>query len=247
MENHNDDIEDIIYFWINTDNCKEPVRRQLLNFRNINKIFSVITEFSVSKKNYLCLTENDEDILMNYFIMSFALYHNLNPKFFSNYGDILKIKEFIKIFFDLKNPVNDLSNRDIYWIYPKLEYKSFLANCINNNYFEEYYVSPEAMNSLVEIISAFSWSEYMDLDKSPILQENLINLPTLIYANIKLYEKGYLNIREVDNGLEISLNVHGDNCNNNIFSKYKEVLMERIVKTCNENYKTNFTSKDIKV
>ncbi len=244
----NNDIENIMFYWLNAKNSTEPIERNLLSFKEINKIFAVISEFPVSINRYLYLIEEKEDKIIDYCVRSYLNYNNISIKGLTlTDEDATKFKNFIKMFFDIKYPVKDIKDINIYWIYPKLEYKMFLASCISNNLLEEYYISSEALNSLVEIISAFSWSEYKDGDKNPVLVDNIINLPTLIYANIKLYEKGYINIKEINNRVEISLDINGNKKKKPIFSKNKRILKERIVKTCNENYKTNFTLEDIKV
>lgn len=152
--------------------------------------------------------------------------------------------DFIGYFYDCTNPLRDEENDNILWIYPKLRIKNFIANYLFDNKNANYYFEESTLKKLILIISSFVRYEYENSDDNIASQINELNYPTLILANIYLYEKGILKVSDEEKGIGIMIDINVEKNKDKIFTDNEYELKKSIISLINSVEKSNYTIDD---
>lgn len=97
---------------------------------------------------------------------------------------------------------------------------------------------------LIMIMAGFSRYEINNLDSCVDEELKKVNYPTLILANIGLYEKEFIKIRDDIDGITVFLDINANGVTENIFSKDREALKRTILSVINRTEKLQYTLND---
>lgn len=227
---------------INNKNL-DPIKKETYNFSEILYIMNNISPFPVDIGKYYYY-KYDVDNGVNFLLLltlNYIHYKSDNDmvncnNFCLDKNDLIHSINFIRKFFDYNKPYKDPDN-SIVWIYPKFTVRKFLSDSIINKKYNTCFVDEETIIKLIKIIADFSLFELSNLDDKILSKGIYLNYPSLILGNIKLYEKGILNIVEQKEELSIVLDFDSSkNSNNNYITSDKERLKKLIIKVL-KNYK----------
>jgi len=229
----------------------DPIKREVFSYSLISYIMSNTIPFPINidyfYNNYLDpnkLEDFIEFLALNY--LRYKLYTNTGniKKVYFKSEDLLYSRYFIKAFFDYKKPIKDNNSNEIVWVYPKKDIKTFISNSFFNKKYNNYFYDKITLIRLIMIMAGFSRYEIKSLDTCHSVELKQINYPTLILANIGLYEKELLKIREDINGINVFLDLSAKESNCEIFSTDKELLKRTILEVINETENLQYTMKD---
>lgn len=229
---------------------KDPIKRKVLSFAEasyfMNKIIPLPIDSNIYYKVRYEFCNNDKYLLLllayNYIIYK-SLFKKINLYDLNiPFEDIIIATSFIDTFFQYKIPILDKTT-NIVWIFPKQRIKEFIYKSVYFNNFNDYYYEEETLIKLIYILAGFSKYEYQNIKDTMIDEIDMLNYPTLVYANIKLYEKDIIKIIEENDKVGIMLNFNSSNSQNIIFSKNEKLLKNKILQIINkidgENYNIN--------
>ncbi|KNF08947.1 hypothetical protein CLPU_5c02540 [Gottschalkia purinilytica] len=240
---------EINFFKKIVENEKDPIKREIFSFGDLTYIMEKINKFPVKSDNYYSLIGDKKLKLLSLLALNYILYKEnkngsnitnleINPK------DFYHCISFIDIFFDYDIPIKDNLKENIIWIFPKLSIKNFISNSIISNYYKDYYFEEDTLNKLIMIMSSFAQYEYKNCDTTIMNQFQGLNYPTLVLANISLYEKGYLKILDEDTGISIMLDANGRKDTGNIFTKDEKKIKESILNIINTMESIQYSIND---
>ena len=189
---------EILFFKRVTSIKKDPIKKYMFSLEELNYIVKRISRFSVCSSSFSRVYSlNDNKKLLRFLCSSYLGEHIISSRYYCD------IKQFISIFFDYSNPVYNDDSYDKSWIYPRMDINNFINDSLfeykrNNVYFDS-----STLSKLISIFTSFTKYEYSYCDDDiPSMFEGL-NYPSLILANISLYEKGYLEVVEDLNEIQI--------------------------------------------
>lgn len=229
----------------------DPIRREVFSYSLTSYIFGNMTPFPINIEFYYnnySENHNLEDYI-NFLALSY-LKHKIyisgndarKAKF--NSEDIFYSNYFIKAFFDYEKLVRDRKAEEIVWIYPKKSIRFFISNSFFNKKYNNYYYDELTLVRLIMIMAGFSRYEISNLDGCTDEELKQINYPTLILANIGLYEKEFIKIEDDIDGISVFLDVNAKGENEQIFSMDRNLLKRTILKVINETEKLEYTMQD---
>ncbi|WP_427338733.1 hypothetical protein [Caloranaerobacter sp. DY30410] len=232
-------------------NNKDPIKRKVLSFSEISYFMNKIIPLPINSNSYYKVRyesyNNDEYLLLllayNYIIYKLLLKKVNLYELKISIEDIIFTTNFIDIFFQYKTPILD-KNTNVVWIFPKQKIKEYIYKSIYFNNFNNYYYEEETLLNLIYIIAGFAKYEYQNIDAKMINEVNLLNYPTLVFANIKLYERGIIKIVEENDRVGIILNFNSSINQNVIFSKNENLLKKKILQVINKIEGVNYNIND---
>lgn len=213
----------------------DPIKKEIFSFNEIATIMNSTVAFPVKAKDYYRLKYEvqEKEQLIAILAMSYIAYRsyteNKTTEVLINENDLLYIMKFINKFYQFDIPLRDRKDENILWIYPKLKIKKFLSDCISNKEKTRYYFDEIALTKLILIMTSFVRYEYNNSDEEVEDQLKALNFPTLILANISLYEKGHLKITNEPEGIGISFNLCGLKKRKKIFTRDINTLKKKII------------------
>ena len=239
--------DEIIFFKDLIDKKTDPIKKYMFNLKELKYIMKNISKFSVPYKSFSKIYSlKDNDRLLEF--LTYIYSHNYNI----NYMHYKYIKEFIYIFFDYDNPVYSNYSYDDIWIYPRLDIQDFISDSFFEYNFKDtknnVYLNEASLNKLLTIITCFTKYEYSSLEDEEISYLfDGVNYPSLVLANIDLYEKGYIEVVEEVDEIKIFLNKEKkETCmkDTSIFGDNRELLKTHILEFINsDSYMDNITDK----
>ncbi|WP_069649529.1 hypothetical protein [Caloranaerobacter ferrireducens] len=232
-------------------NNKDPIKRKVLSFTEVSYFMNKIIPLPIDSNSYYKVRyescNNDEYLLLllayNYIIYKLLLKKVNLYELKIHIEDIILTTNFIDIFYQYKTPILD-KNTNIVWIFPKQRIKEYIYESIYFNNFNNYYYEEETLLKLIYIIAGFVKYEYQNINSKMIDEIDLLNYPTLVFANIKLYEKGIIKIIEENDRVGIMLNFNSSNNQNVIFSKNENLLKKKILQVINKIDGVNYNIND---
>ncbi|MFA5524854.1 MAG: hypothetical protein WDA24_10900 [Tissierellales bacterium] len=229
----------------------DPIRREIFCYSLISYIFGNITPFPINiESNYNNYYENDKsEEYINYLALSYLKHKiyisgNDGKKIKLSSDDLYYSKYFVKAFFDYDMPIKDRSTEEILWVYPKKSVRLFISESFFNKRFSNYYYDELTLAKLIMIMAGFSRYEINNLDGCINEELKQINYPTLILANIGLYEKNFIKIEDDINCISVFLDVNVKEENEKIFLIDRDVLKKTILRVINETEKLEYTMQD---
>ena len=232
------------------DESEDPIRKEIFTFSETAYIMNSISAFSVKAKEYYSIVYEYENknALLTLLGMSYTAYRIYNEsktkKIHINSKDFIYIMNFINTFYQYNNPITDKSNGGIIWIYPKLEIKRFLADSIINSNYDSYYFNDVTLTKFILIISSFVNYEYINADDKAMGDIDTLNYPTLVLANINLYEKGILKLTPEGESIGVSLDLNGSEVKEKIFTEDISKLKVKIISVLKDIEGKNYSIKD---
>ncbi|TAH63617.1 MAG: hypothetical protein EWM50_02020 [Gottschalkiaceae bacterium] len=227
------------------NNQTDPIKREVFNYSLVSYISKSIEPFPVNAE---CLYEINSNHILQYFALSY-IRHRQQHKNSLDYTcirleDLFYTSNFIKVFFDTLLPIKKESLESIFWIFPKLEIKYFVSNNFFEGNFNSYFYDDTTLIKFIMIISEFSQYEVHELADSSEDYLKTINYPTLILANIGLYEKGIIKIKDENNtvGIYLDLNPKQEECQ--IFSNNSSFLKQSILNVINKTQNLKYNMED---
>jgi hypothetical protein len=240
-------IDEIDYYAKILNKTQDPIKKKIFHFQQLSHLFATMNSFPVSKSTYYDLKDEfpSESILMKYLALSYSIYRHLSKEEHNyiefNVSFLSLIEGFIHQFYELDLPIKDPNHQEMLWIYPKLQYRHFLMDCMMLGNYNEYCIDISTIEEIVQIMAGFTRYE---LDQTLAETNYRVNFPSLIYANIRLYEKGYLEVRDGNTGIEIQLNLKPQSSFLPLFSKYNYTLKKTIIDICQKSYNEHYSYKD---
>lgn len=230
-------------------NQQDPIRREIYDFSLVTYIANNITCFPVNADFYYTNIEKEYNNFFDTLALSYILFRNYtrnyeNRNFKINVEDLQYCNDFIKSFFDYTSPISDNQTSEIVWIYPKKSVKIFISDSFFRKRYNDYFYDPITLVKLIMIMASFSRYELQNIKSCQNEDLKKINYPTLILANIGLYEKDYIKVREDFNGVSISLDLNRKNKAEKIFTKDENKLKSRILQIINETENLSYTMED---
>lgn len=228
--------DEILFFKNIIAKEKDPIKKYVFNLKELVYIMKKISKFSIGYDEFINIYSlNDIDLLLHLLSLNYL------GKNISLNKEYKYLKDFFHIFFDYNNPFYDKATNRV-WIYPKLDIKTFINNSLfcnlNAKYFDEI-----SLSRLINIFSSFTKYEYENSKDICFLFEDL-NYPSLILANIDLYEKGYINVVEDLKEIKIFLNMKPKVKNKFVFTRDKILLKQHILKFINSKESFKYSLSD---
>lgn len=230
---------------------EDPIRREVFNYSLVSYIVKNIVPFPVNIDQYYDkISEYDNmEEFMNFLALNYIRYKlYLNSSNIKNiilkFEDIFYSSYFIKTFFEFKTPIRDNNLTEIVWLYPRKSIKTFISNNFFNKNYNDNYYDELALVRLIMIIAGFSRYELNNLANCSNEELKQINYPTLILANIGLYEKNLIKIRDDINGISVFLDLKAKEEKEQLFSIDEESLKKAILKVVNKTEEIAYTIKD---
>jgi hypothetical protein len=242
-------IDEVDYYARILRSTEDPIKKKILDFHQLSYIFSKLKCFPISKTPYYDLKNGAhfKSLLMKYITLSYVIYHqackekNIKIEFDDRFTPL--VEDFIDKFYAYESPIKDPYHQGVLWIYPRLQHKIFLTDCIVHGNYSDYYVDISTIKEIVQIMAGFARYEF---DQTLAETNYKVNFPSLIFANIKLYEKGYLEVAEEPTGIEIKLNLKPNSEVFSAFSRNNYVLKKTILDICKESYNEHYSYNDFK-
>lgn len=227
-------------------NQSDPIKREVFNYSFISYITKLLEPFPVNYKYLYGLNSIKHmlhDIALSY-IEYKQVYSNFEY-FCNNKEELSYVINFIKLFYDTLLPIKDKEISDLVWIYPKLSIKCFVAQNFFESNFNSYYYNEEILKKFIILVSEFSQYELDEININTSYCLDKINYPTLILANIGLYEKGFIKFKDENNNkIGIYLDLESKSEELQIFSKDKLFLKKAILNIINKISNSNYLIKD---
>ncbi|MDF2547906.1 MAG: hypothetical protein K0R93_2804 [Anaerosolibacter sp.] len=242
-------IDEVDYYARILSSTEDPIKKKILDFHQLTYIFSKLKSFPISKAPYYDLKNECafERIFKKYIALSYVVYRQItsDENIKIEFNDRLSslIEDFICRFYAYESPIKDLYQQEVLWIYPRLQYKYFLTDCMLLGNHDDYYVDISTIEEIVQIMAGFTRYEF---DQTLAETNYQVNFPSLIFANIKLYEKGYLEVVEEHAGVEIKLNLKPNSKAFPAFSRNSYILKRTIIDMCKKSYNEHYSYKDFK-
>lgn len=247
--------DEVEFFKKNNIKKSDPIKREIFSFSELVYIMDNISPFSVDLLEYFNYSGDNSlsTNLLNLLALSYIgnkVYmqekddSNLNTNVYISLQDIYYTHSFIYHFFDFDRPILDNKRDDIIWIYPKLRMKRFLADSLFNKKYINYYFEKSTLNKLILIMSGFVKYEYKNSDDTILNQIEQLNYPTLILANISLYEKGILKLTDDKHGIGIMIDMNAEKKNEKVFTDNEYELKKAIISLVNSTENSYYTIND---
>lgn len=230
---------ELVFFKQITLNKIDPIKRYMFSLKEISYILKKISKFSVPSKDlFEIYTSNDKNNFMKLLCKN---YIKLNMDINKEY---VYIKKFISIFYDYDNPVYNDDLESVLWIYPRADMRNFISKSIFENKTENIYFDKNTVNKLISIFARFTKYEYSNCDDEISFLFEGLNYPSLILANIDLYEKGYIEVLDNMNQIKFCLNNKTNIKRKISIVPNRELLKNHILNFININEKTNYSLSD---
>lgn len=238
MDSHNDYKSQLCYL-LNKDE-KDIFRKDIYEFNKIAYIMNHIDPIYINKEVYFDTLFEKRDIKKVLYLVCTEYLRNINHKKEISLEEINLTIEFIKKFYDVFKPIE--VKRSYLAIYPKLSIKKYVSDVIKEKSFENNYISDITLEQLITMILAFSKFELDNIDTKNFGE---INFPTLMLANIKLYEKGILSIERNETEKIVFYLKPMDDTNKPIkIIKDEELMMCNIINTINKKTDKKYSLND---
>ncbi len=229
----------------------DPIRREIFSYSLTSYVLGNIAPFPIDIEFYYnnCSEEQNLEEYINFLALNYLM-HKLNinasniKKAYFKSEDIFYTNHFIKAFFDYEKPVKDKHSEEKVWIYPKKDARAFIANSFFNKSYNNYFYRDFTLIKLIMIMAGFSRYEISNLDGCTNEELKQINYPTLILANIGLYEKEFIKIKDDVDGISVFLDANAKGENEKIFTIDKELLKRTILSVINKTEKLEYTMND---
>lgn len=229
---------------------EDPIKKEVFTFSETAYIMNNVSAFPVKAKEYYSILYEYENknALLTLLGLSYTAYITYNEnrikKIYINSSDFIYIMNFINTFYQYNNPISDKGNEEIIWIYPKLEIKKYLADSIMDNNYDSFYFDDETLTKFILIMSNFVQYEYNNADDSIMDDIETLNYPTLVLANIGLYEKGILKLTPEGANIGVSFNLNEGKLNEKIFTEDIHKLKKKIITVLKDIEGKNYSIKD---
>ncbi len=197
-------------------NETDPIIKEIYSFNEIASIMGNLTCFPINTNRYYLEQSNESNTYNTRLMLMLAqnylkykiknIHQNTKKTICIQSEDFVCTNYLINNFYDYNKPIIDKRNNNILWIYPKISFKKYIACCIENNNYQQLYINDLTYIKLIIIMYLFVQYEYENADAIIIDKFIGLNYPTLILANIKLYEKGFLQLTEYNNSIIVKLN-----------------------------------------
>lgn len=229
----------------------DPIRREVFHYSLVSYIIKNTVPFPVSTEyyydsypGYLSEEEFMKTLALNYIGHKLYLNNRSAKNINIEIKDLLYSGNFIKTFFEYNLPIKDRGTNKIVWIYPKLSFKTFISNSFFNKNYNNYFYNEVTLIRLIMIMAGFSKYEINNLDSYASKHLGQINYPSLILANIGLYEKEIIKIKDGTNGISVYLDLNAKGEKQKIFSTNKRLLKRTIIEVINETEGVSYNMKD---
>lgn len=222
------------------ENEKDIIRKDIYEFNKLINIIDYLPPLYLEKNKYFNVLFKEKNIFKLLYLVCTEYLKNIN-KTYEEDNELFNLSiKLINKFYDVFKPIN-LNNKYIV-IYPKLSIKKYITQVKESEDFRFSYISEKTLEKLIYLIIKFSEFELSNIDKRKFGE---INLPSLVLANIKLYEKGILKIyQNEDRKIEFYLTKINTNKANSKIIKDNEYIMYKIIEIlCKNNY-GSFTACD---
>lgn len=229
---------------------EDPIKKEVFTFSETAYIMNSVSPFPVKAEEYYSIfyEYENKNALLTLLGLSYTAYKAYNEnkvkKIYIKSSDFIYIMNFINIFYQYNKPITDKSNKEIIWIYPKLQIKKYLADSIMDNKYDSFYFDDDTLTKFVIIMSNFVQYEYNNASDSIINDINTLNIPTLVLANIGLYEKGILKLSLEGENIGVSLNLEGEKINEKIFTEDIGKLKKKIISVLKDTEGRSYSIKD---
>lgn len=231
--------DEILFFKNITNKQKDPIKKYMFSLKELEYIMKKISKFSISYKMFLNIASlNDKNLLLKFLCENY-----LNKQIKCN-KDYEYMKKFIYIFFDYKNPIYDRHSYDTLWIYPNMNVKAFISDCLFEYDTQRTYLDLITLNKLITIFTSFTKYEYTNCDENISYLFEGLNYPSLVLANIDLYEKGYIEVVEDMGEIKIFLNKKNKVKQTSIFTQNRSLLKNYILEFINSKDNTKYCLSD---
>ncbi|MGO1650846.1 hypothetical protein [Senegalia sp. (in: firmicutes)] len=190
-----------LYFSLNNYE-QDIIRKDIYEFNKLISILNNIPPLYIEKDKYFNTLYKQRDISKLLQLVCSEYLKNINKNFEIDKESIYLTIKLINKFYDIFKPIN--INEKYLIIYPRLSIKKYITNIIESENFTTSYIPEDTLNKLIILLIKFSEFELNNIDEENF--EN-INLPTLVLANLKLFEKGILTIsKNINNEIEFYIN-----------------------------------------
>lgn len=220
-------------------NCSEKdiIKKDIYEFTKIAYIMNHLKPILINKEYYYYKLYETNNLKAFILFIAKECYEQSELNLNSNSSSSLI--DFVIRFYDIFQPIEfDYNN---FKIYPKLSIKKFIANCIKEKKYDNYYISEGTLKKLIMMISIFSKYELQNIDSKDF---GYINYPTLILANLKLYQKGILTIEMNDHQKVVFYLKSMNKKSKEIRIFDEQTLKNKIIQTLNTNGKLKYILED---
>lgn len=220
------------------ENEKDIIRKDIYDFNKIVSIMDYVNPIYIKKDLYFNTLFEKKDIKKIFNLVCTEYLKNISHKY--NIEEINLTIHFIRKFYDVFRPLE--VNKGYLVIYPKLSIKEYISGVIKKKNFDNVYISEKTLEQLITMIIAFSKFELEKIDSKDF---DDMNIPTLILANIKLYEKGILSIeKNKDEEILFYLKPMGDTNKTIKIINDEELMMYKILNTLKKKVNKNYNIND---
>ncbi|MBS4536264.1 hypothetical protein GOQ29_11610 [Clostridium sp. D2Q-14] len=217
---------------------KDIFRKNIYEFNEIVSIIDYINPIYIEKELYFNTLFKKRDVNKIFSLVCTEYLKNINHN--NNKEEINLTINFIKKFYDIFKPIEVNSGYLI--IYPKTCMERYISRIMKEKNFNNVYIPEKTLEELISMIIAFSKFELQNIN---IKDFGYMNFPTLILANIKLYEKGILSIEKNQSGKILFYLKPMNNTNKTIkIINDERLMMNRILNTLNKKINSNYTIND---
>ncbi|MBS4539931.1 hypothetical protein GOQ27_15755 [Clostridium sp. D2Q-11] len=233
------DYKTQLNYLLNKDE-KDIIRKDIYEFNKIVYIMNHIDPIYIKKEIYFDTLFEKRDIKKLLILVCTEYIQNIDKKINANIDEYHLTIDFIKKFYDVFKPIE--VKKGYLAIYPKLSIKKYVSEVIKERNFDNFYISETTLEQLITMLMAFSKFELQNIDTKDFGE---INFPTLVLANIKLYEKGILSIEKNEEKKVVFYLKPMNNTNKPIkIINDEEFIMCKILKTLNKRTNEKFTLND---
>jgi len=222
------------------ENEKDIIRKDIYEFNKLINIIDYLPPLYIEKNKYFNTLFKEKNILKLLHLVCTEYLKNIN-KTYKEDNELFHLSiKLINKFYDVFKPIN-LNNQNVA-IYPKFSIKKYITQVREAEDFRFSYISEKTLEKLIYLIIKFSEFELSNIDKGKFGE---INLPSLVLANIKLYEKGILKIyQNEDKKIEFYLTRKTTNKINSKIIKNDDYVICKIIEMLRKNNYGCFTVYD---
>lgn len=231
MNSHNRYKKEL-YFLLNKYE-RDIIRKDIYEFNKLVLILNNIPPLYIEKDKYFNVLFKQKDISKLLNLVCSEYLKNINKNFEIDDETIYLTIKLVNKFYDIFKAIN--VNEKYLIIYPQLSIEKYISNVIKSENFAFSYIPEKTLDKLIFLIIKFSEFELNNID---VKEFGNINLPTLILANLKLFEKGILTIyQNEDNKIEFYLNKTTKENNTLKIIIDEETIIYKIIELlCKKNY-----------
>lgn len=219
---------------------KDIIRKDIYDFNKIVYIMNSLHPIYLKKDVYFDILFEKRNLKKLLLLVCTEYVRNINKNNNLSVEEINLTIDFINKFYDVFRPIE--VKKGYLAIYPKLSIKKYVSEVIRDKSFDNLYITEKTLDQLITMLMAFSKFELDNIDNRDFGE---INFPTLILANIKLYEKGILTIEENERKKVVFYLKPMNDSNKPIkIVNDEEYLMSKIVNTLNKNTNIKYCLND---